>query len=81
MKRNKGQYCGAMVALAVQSPQPQRVLSRLIAERAFLWIIMIVQESITMRPRRETASSEAQLHKHTLTVRIRPTLSFLLKEG
>lgn len=56
---NKGQCCEATVASAVQRPQSQRVLSRLIAERAFLWIIMIVQERITVGSRREAASSEA----------------------
>ena len=75
----KGQCCGAMVALAVQSPRSQRVLSRLKTEKALLGIMAIVSRGIT-NPEEGRISFGALLKSFGLSVRIRPALLFIINK-
>ena len=77
-KANEGQCCNAGVyAFAVQSPQPLKVLSKLVAEKAE----SVKSERIIETPDGGGESTEAKLRSHlTLSVRIRPALPFQILE-
>ena len=77
--KNKGQCCEVMVnSLCVSKSPGAQILSRLIAERGFRAYVHISQEVIK-NPERTESVGQQLTHDLSLTVRIRPALSFKIK--